>query len=101
MALDKELSKELGDIKGELGRCIGTMEKGFKNVEGRLERHHLAMYGGGGVEERLRTVETTTKVIQTKMIKTPAMISAATAAILWLLSYIISIPEAVSSFFRR
>ncbi len=101
MALDKELSKQLGDIKGELGKCIGAMEKGFENVEKRLERHHKAMYDEGGVEERLRDVETKQAVLKSKMIKTPAIISAVTAALLWLLSYVLSIPEAVSQLLKK
>ncbi len=105
--MDTELSKQLGDIKGELGVCIGTMKKGFENVEKRLERHHRAMYDAGGVEERLRTVEGDQKVLEgdqkvlkSKMIKTPALISAVVAVILWLLSYILSIPEAISRLFK-
>lgn len=102
MSVNEELLlKELGDIKGDMGKLTGTMEVGFKSVEDRLDRHHRAMYGEGGVEKRLRDVETKQAVIKSKMIKTPALISAATAAILWLLSYIISIPDAVSHLFKR
>ncbi len=99
--MDEELSKQLGSIKQDLGICIGTVEKGFKNVEARLERHHKAMYDKGGVEERLRTVEGDQKVLKSKMVKTPAIISAGVAVVLWLLSYVLSIPEAVSHLFKR
>ncbi len=99
--MDKDLQKEFGDIKGDIGKLTGTMQQGFKNVEDRLDRHHKAMYDEGGVEERLRSVETTGAILKSKMIKTPALISAITAAVLWLLSYVLSIPEAVSQLLKR
>ena len=63
----------------DIGNTLGRIEQKIDDVVNRLDRQNESLFGQGGIEPRLRKIETEMAVIETKAGFISALISGAVA----------------------